>query len=101
MGIYPLNAVANGIVMLSIGLQPPKGAGLRDEVFACANEIRKSLDKLKDPSLIKDLAAEFAQMQSRIAWDKINEDTVNMNESTLVVNITRRWVLGRVNMNHG
>ena len=98
MGIYPLNAVLNALVTFSIGLQPPKGAGLCDEVFACATEVRKSLEKLKDPSLIRDLATEFAHVQSRVAWDKIVR--TNLNESTMRVNVTRRWVSGCLGMKH-
>jgi len=91
MGIYPLNAVVNAFVLLPIRPQLSNGAGPRDGVLACATEIRKSLEKLKDPRLIEDMAASIAKVQSRIAWDR-GGYLADPKEGCLVVNITRRWV---------
>jgi len=70
MGIYPANAVANAFLYLPVELQPSRGLDPHDDVLAHAVEMRKSLDKLKDPNSVKDLVAGFAKMQSQAAWDK-------------------------------
>jgi len=90
MGIYPANAVVNAVIWLPVGLQAPKGADSCDSVVAHAAEIRKSMDKLEDPSSIKDLATDLAKIQSQVAWDKNGQDMANVNEGSLVVNITWR-----------
>jgi len=87
LGIYPINAVVNAVIWLSMVLQAPKGADLRDTAVAHAAEIRKSMDKLKDPKLVRDMAADVAKIQSQIAWDKNCQDMANANESCLVVNV--------------
>ena len=93
MGVYPLNAVLNAFVFLSTGVQVSKGVDPHDDVLACATEIRKSLEKLKDPELIRDMAANVAKVQSRIAWDK-GGYLSDPKAGCLVTNITRRWVSG-------
>jgi len=93
MGIYPLHAVVNAFIFLTIRPQLSKGVGPRDGVLACATEIRRSLEKLKDPKLIEDMAANVAKVQSRIAWDK-GGYLSDPKEGCLVTNITRRWVSG-------
>jgi len=90
MGIYPVNAVVNAIIWLSTGLQVLKRADPRDSVLADAAEIRKSMDKLKDPKFIRDMAANVARVHSQVAWDKCGQDMANADESCLVVNILRR-----------
>jgi len=101
MGIYPLNAVVNAVVVLPMGLQLPEGVDAHHDVLACATEIRKSLEKLKDPKLmIKDLVTDFAKIQSQAAWNK--SGLAPPEEGCLTVNITRRWVSGSCSgMNHG
>ena len=86
MGIYPENAAVNAIVWLSTGLQASKGADIHDDVLACATEIRKSLGKLKDPMVIKDMAADVAKIQSQVAWDKAGQDMPTAKEGSLIVN---------------
>ena len=88
MGIYPTNAVVNATVFLPIGLQPSKGPNPHDDVLACAVEIRKSLEKLKDPKSVKDLVTDFAKLQSQITWDKSGQGPPR--EGRLFVNIIRR-----------
>ena len=90
MGIYPVNAVVNAVIWLPVGLQAPKGADPYDSVAAHAAEICKSMDKLKDPKSIKDMAADLAKIQSQVAWDKNGQDMANVSEDCLVVNITWR-----------
>ena len=85
MGIYPDNAAANAIVWLSTGLQS-KGADIYDDVLACAIEIRKSLEKLKDPMFVQDLAAGVAKIQSQVAWDTAGQDMSTAKEGSLIVN---------------
>jgi len=97
MGIYPDNAAVNGTVSFSIGLQRSKEADPRDDVLACATEIRQSLEKLKDPRLIKDIVADSAKIQSQAAWDKSGQSLVK--EGHLITNITRRWVSDRSGVN--
>ena len=90
MGIYPLNAAANAIALLPIGpLQLSNGADPRNDVLTCATEIRKSLENLKDPRLIEDMAADFAKMRSQAAWNKDTQDP--SKEGCLIMNVTRRW----------
>jgi len=86
MGIYPDNAVVNAIVWLSTRLQVSKGDDLHDDVLACAVEIRKSLGKLRDPTFIKDMAADVAKIQSQVAWDKVGQDMPTAKEGSLIVN---------------
>jgi len=92
MGIYPLNAAANAVGFLSIGLQLPGGIGPHDDVLTCATEIRKSLEGLKDPRLVENIATDFARAQSHSAWNKSSQGF--SKEGCLIVNITRRWVSG-------
>jgi len=89
MGIYPVNAVVNAVIWLSTGLQAQKGTDPCDRVLIHAAEIRRSMDKLKDPKVVKDMAADVAKVQSQVAWDKDGQDMVNVNTSCLVVNILR------------
>ena len=91
MGVYPLNAVANAFIFLSAEVKLSKGVDPHDDVLVCATEIRKSLEKLKDPKLIKDMAAGVAKVQSRIAWDR-GGYLSDPKKGCLVTNITRRWV---------
>jgi len=66
--------------------EPRKGP-LRDAVVAHAAEIHKSRDKLKDPRLVRDMAADVAKILSQVAWDKNGQDMANANESCLVANV--------------
>jgi len=79
--------VVNAVIWLSMVLQAPNGADPRDTVVARATEIRKSVDKLKDPKLVRDMAADVAKIQSQVAWDKSGQDMANVNESCLVINV--------------
>ena len=79
--------MVNAVIWFSVGLQAPKGGDPLDTVVTHAVEIRKSMDKLKDPKLIRDMAADVAKIQSQVAWDKRGQDMANVNESCLVVNI--------------
>jgi len=99
MGIYPLNAAVNAFVYLTVpvGLQLSNGVDPRDDVLTCATEIRKSLEKLKDPRLIEDMVTDLAQVQSQAAWNKGSQDP--SKEGYLFMNITRRWVLCCPSMN--
>jgi len=101
MGIYPVNAVVNAIIWLPVRLQVSKVVDPRDSVLAHAAEIHKSREKLKDPKLVKYMAADVAKIQSQVAWDKNGQDMTNVNESSLVANIFRRWVSGYSNITHG
>ena len=87
MGIYPTNAVVNAVIWLRMVPRAPKGADPRNTAVAHAAEIRKSMDRLKDPRLVKDMAADVAKIQSQVAWDKNFQDMANVNESCLVVNV--------------
>jgi len=82
--------VVNAIAWLPVGLQASKGADPRDTVVAHAAEIRKSMDKFKDPKLVRDLVVDLAKIQSQVAWDKEGQDMANVNEGCLVVNATTR-----------
>ena len=53
-----------------MALQPSRGLNIHDDVLACAVEIRKSLEKLKDQKLVEDLAADFARLYGQMAWNK-------------------------------
>lgn len=86
MGIYPVNAAVNAIVWLSTVLQASKGSDLRDDTLACSIEIRKSLEKLKDPVFVKDTAADVAKIQSQVAWDRAGQDMPTAREGFLIVN---------------
>jgi len=97
MGIYPLNAAVNAFIYLSTGLQLSNGVDLHDGVLTCATEIRKSLEKLKDPRLIEDMATNLAKTQSQAAWNKGSQDP--SKDGCLFMNITRRWVLYCPSMN--
>ena len=88
MGIYPVNAAFNASVCLLIGLQVSKGLEPRDEVLGHAVEIRKSLEKLKDPKSLKDVVTDFANVQSQTAWGKNGQGAPK--EGCLLVNIVRR-----------
>jgi len=90
MGIYPVNAVVNAIFWLPTGPQVSERVDPYDGVLAYATGIRKSLDELKDPMLVRGMAADLAKIQSQVAWDKGSQDMANPKEGCLVVNITRR-----------
>jgi len=87
MGVFPLNAMANAISHLSIGLQLLRGVDPHDDVLIRATEIRKSLEQLKDPRVIKDMAAEFAGIRAKSAWSRSTQGP--SREGCLVMNITR------------
>jgi len=89
MGIYPTNAV-NAVVYLSTGLQIPNGVDPRDTVVTHAAELRKGMGELKDPRLVRDMAAGLAKIQSQVAWDKNGQDMANMSDDCLIVNIALR-----------
>ncbi|KAF9647752.1 hypothetical protein BDM02DRAFT_2523331 [Thelephora ganbajun] len=86
MGIYPENAVVNAIIWLSAGFELPKDVDPRDGVLACATEIRKLLERLKNPEFVKDMAADVAKIQSQVAWDKKGQDLAAAREGSLMVN---------------
>ena len=89
MGIYPLNAALNAIVLLAMAerLQVSEGVDLRDGVLAWVTEIRKSLARLKDPKLLKDVATDLAKRLSRTAWAKGGlRDVLIAKEGLLGVN---------------
>jgi len=88
MGIYPLNAAANAIGHLSIGLQLPREVDPYDDVLNYATEIRNLLDQLKDPRLIEEMAADFAKTQEQSAWNRKSQGP--SREGCLVMNVTRR-----------
>jgi len=88
MGIFPLNAAANAFGLLPIGLQLPRGVDPHDEVLTCATEIRKSLERLKDPRVIEDMAADSAGRRAQSAWNRTSQSP--SKEGCLVMNITRR-----------
>ena len=88
MGIYPPNAVLNAIVLLPTGVQLSRGVDPHEDVLTCATEIRKSLEKLRDPRLIEDMAADFARMKSHSAWNRGSE--LLSEEGHLIMNVTRR-----------
>ena len=87
LGIYPVNAVVNAVIWLSTRLQVTKGADPRDTVVTHSAEIRRSMDKLKDSKLVRDMAADVAKIHSQVAWDKEGQDMSNANEGCLVANI--------------
>jgi len=79
--------VVNAVIWLSTRLQITKGADFRVTIVDHAAEIRKSMDKLKDPMFVRDMAADVAKIHSQVAWDKDGQDMANVNESCLVANI--------------
>jgi len=89
MGVYPVNAVVNAIVWVSTGSQVLQRAHPRDSVLAYASEIRKSVEKLKDPRFIKDMVADVAKIQSQVAWDKSGQDIGSAREGCLIASISR------------
>ena len=98
MGIYPTDAMLNALVFLPVELQPMEAADPRDDVLACATEIRKSVGKLKDPESIKAMATHIAKIQSQAAWNR-SPLIVDWKPTALFVNITRRWVPSRSTVN--
>ena len=88
MGIYPVNAAVNASILLLIGLRVSKGLEPRDEVLGHAVEIRKSLEKLKDPKSLKDVVTDFAKIQSQTAWGKSIQGPPK--EGCLLVNIVQK-----------
>ena len=88
MGVFPPNAMANAIGHLSIGLQLPRRVDPCDDVLTSAIEIRKSLEQLKDPRVIKDMAADFSGIWAKSAWDRNTQGP--SKEGCLFMNITRR-----------
>jgi len=88
MGIYPANAVLNATVFLPIGLQLSKGPDPHDDVLACAAEIRKSIDGLKDPKSVNAMVTNFAQVQAQTAWDKSGQGPPR--KGCMFVNALRR-----------
>ena len=84
--------------LLFTGLQLSRRADPHNDILVCATEIRKSQEKLKDHRLIKDTAADWARILSWIAWDRSRR---NIIESSLIVNVSRRWVSAYSGMNHG
>jgi len=86
MGIYPDNAVVNAIIWLPTGLRSSGDIDIRDSISICATEVRKSLGRLKNPEFIKDMAANVAKIQSRVAWDKDGQDFATAKEGFLIVN---------------
>ena len=89
MGVCPINAV-NAVIWLSTRLQVQKGADPRDIVVAHAAEMRKSMDKLKDPRLVRDMVADVAQIHSQVAWDRNGQDMVTTDQGSLVANVLWR-----------
>ena len=79
--------MVNAIIWLSTRLQVTRGADPRDTVVAHAAEIHKSMDKLKDPRSVRDMAADVARIHSQVAWDKNGQDMANANDGCLVANI--------------
>lgn len=86
MGIYPVNAVANAIVWLSIGIQVSKGINPYDGVLACVAAIRESPERLKDPGFITAVAVDLAKIQSQVSWNNKSQDVATAEESFLIVN---------------
>ena len=92
MGIYPANAVVNAIFWLPTNFPVSKVVDPREDILACAVEMRKSLGKLKNPEFIKDMAAGVAETQSQVAWNRKRQDTATAQDGCLIVNNTWRWV---------
>jgi len=90
MGIYPFNAMVNALVWYPVGLQAPKGTDPHETVVAHAVELSNGIGRLRDPKLIRDMAADVAKIQSQAAWDKRGQDMANVNEGCLVANISWR-----------
>jgi len=87
MGVFPPNAMPTAIGHLSIGLQLLRGADPLDEVLIRATDIRKSLEQLKDPQVIKDMVADFAGIRAKSAWNRSSQGP--SREGCLVMNVTR------------
>jgi len=98
MGIYPANAAGNAVLYLPVGLQPSRGLNPRDNVFAHAVVTRESLQKLKDPKSVRDLAADFAKVHSRVAWDKSGQGPPR--EGNFMADVIRRYVSGCSGLDH-
>jgi hypothetical protein len=81
-----MNASVNAIIWLPAHLQYSKRAGARDSVLACAAAVRKSLEKLKDPEFIKDMAAGVSKVLSSVAWDKMGQDLPSTMEGCMMSN---------------
>jgi len=90
----------NALVYFSVELQPLEAVDPRDDVLACATEVRRSLGKLKDPKLITALAAEIGKIQSQSAWDR-SIHIMDWNDGALYLNNTRRWVSRCSDMSRG
>jgi len=90
MGIYPSNAAVNAIVWVSRRLQVPEGLDPQDGVFTYATEIHKLAEKFRDPGSIKEMAAELANVQSQVSWDKSGQDMASAKEGCLIANIIRK-----------
>ena len=90
MGIHRVNTMTNAIVWLSAGIQVPKGVDLRAVVLAYATEIRKPLEKMRDPMFVRDVVMDLAKIQSQVAWDKSGQDLASAKEGCLVANISRK-----------
>jgi len=90
MGIHQVNAMANAVIWLSAGIHIPEGVDLRGAVLACAAEVRRPLEKLKDPMFVKEMAADLAKVQSQVAWDKTCQDIGSAQEGHLIANVSRK-----------
>jgi len=90
MGVHRVNAMANVVVRLSVGIQVPEGVDLRGVVSAYATEIRKPLEKMRDPMFVRDMVADLAKIQSQVAWDKNGQDIASPKEGCLIANISRK-----------
>ena len=91
MGIYPFDAVLNGIFWLlaPLGPQLMTGANPRDGILAWVTQFRKSMEMLKNPRFVKDMAAGLAKKLSHVAWTKGGmTDMFSSEENWLVVNNT-------------
>ena len=69
--------MVNAVIWLSVRSQVTKGVDPRDTVVAHAAEIRKSMDKLKDPKLVRNMVTDLAKIQSQVAWNKNGQDMAN------------------------
>ena len=90
MGIHRVNAMANAVIWLSAGIQIPEGADLRVAVLAYATEMRKPLEKLRDPMFVRDMAMDLAKIQSQVAWGKNGQDIGSAKEGCLIANVSRK-----------
>jgi len=85
-----MNTMANVVVWLCVRIQIPRGVDLRGVILAYATEMRKPLEKLKDPTFVRDMATDLAKIQSQVAWDKSGQDIGSAKEGCLIVNISRK-----------